>query len=148
MVAEYRQQMEQFAFHRALQAVWEVIGRANRYIVENAPWELAKNPADSERLATVLYHLLECLRLITLCIQPVMPATAQKMTAALGIESPTNFAEHGRWGLLQPETAITQPEPLFPRLDKKKKNNRPPKKPRTRAARRRANNNPRPTTPA
>ncbi|MDH3394171.1 MAG: methionine--tRNA ligase subunit beta, partial [Desulfobulbaceae bacterium] len=121
MVAEFQSQMEQFAFHRALQAVWEVIGRANRYIVENAPWELAKDPADSERLATVLYHLLESLRLITLCIQPVMPATAQKMAAALGTDSPANFADHCQWGLLKPETAITQPEPLFPRLDKKKK---------------------------
>ncbi len=119
MVAEFQAQMEHFAFHRALQAVWEVIGRANRYIVENAPWELAKDPAGSERLATVLYHLLESLRLITLCIQPIMPATAEKMAAALGIRLPANFTEQGRWGLLPEGAAINQTAALFPRLDKK-----------------------------
>ena len=121
MVQEFRDQMDQFAFHRALQAVWEVIGRANRYIVENAPWELAKDPADSEKLATVLYHLLESLRLITLCIQPVMPTTAEKMAAALGVDSPATFADHSQWGLLKPGTAIAKPDSLFPRIDKKKK---------------------------
>ena len=146
MVAEFQNQMGQFAFHRALQAVWEVIGRANRYIVENAPWELAKESADSERLATVLYHLLESLRLITLCIQPIMPTTAQKMAAALGIDSPANFGEHSQWGLLKPGTAITQPAALFPRLDKKKKgapaqNEKKPAKGKTAKAKDTANDN-------
>ncbi len=121
MVTEFQNQMEQYNFHRALQAVWEVIGRANRYIVENAPWELAKDPANSEQLATVLYHLLESLRLVTLCIQPVMPETAKKMAAALGTDYPATFADHSQWGLLKPGTAITKPDSLFPRLEKKKK---------------------------
>ena len=119
MVAEFQTQMEQYSFHRALQAVWDVIGRANRYIVENAPWELAKNPADSDQLATVLYHLLESLRLVTLCLQPAMPATAAKMAASLGIDHPASFADHRQWGLLKPGTAIAKPDALFPRLDKK-----------------------------
>ncbi len=118
MVAEFRDQMHQFAFHRALQAVWEVVGRANRYIVENAPWELAKDPANSERLATVLYHLLESLRLVALCLQPIMPETAAKMAAALGVASPAGLTDHGRWGLLAAGTAITPCPALFPRLDK------------------------------
>ncbi|MDH3359416.1 MAG: methionine--tRNA ligase, partial [Desulfobulbaceae bacterium] len=121
MVQEFQEQMDQFSFHRALQAVWDVIGRANRYIVENAPWELAKDPADSEKLATVLYHLLESLRLVTLCIQPIMPSTAEKMATALGIDSPATYAENCQWGLLKPGTTITNPDALFPRLDKKTK---------------------------
>ena len=121
MVTEFQNQMAQFAFHRALQAVWEVIGRANRYIVENAPWDLAKDPANGERLATVLYNLLESLRLIGLCIQPVMPTTAQKMAASLGVACPATFAEHGQWGGMKPGTAVTTPDALFPRLEKEKK---------------------------
>ncbi|MCK4838897.1 MAG: methionine--tRNA ligase, partial [Desulfobulbaceae bacterium] len=84
MVTEYTKQMENFAFNRALQEVWKVIGMANRYIVTNAPWELAKDPAKQEQLDTVLYTLLETLRLITLTMHPIMPTTAAKMAAALG----------------------------------------------------------------
>ena len=119
MVSEFRDQMHQFAFHRALQAIWEVVGRANRYIVENAPWDLAKDPANADRLASVLYHLLESLRLISLCLQPIMPATAAKMAAALGVDSPADLPDHGTWGLLKTGTTITPCPALFPRLDKK-----------------------------
>jgi methionyl-tRNA synthetase len=118
MLAEYQSQMEQFAFHRALQAVWEVIGLANRYIVVNAPWELAKNQ-ETGRLGTVLYHLLETLRLITLVLQPVMPGTAARMAQALGVSGAENLATHGRWGLLVPETVLSPVPPLFPRVDRK-----------------------------
>jgi len=119
MVAEYREQMEAFAFNRALREIWKVIGMANRYIVTNAPWELAKDPANRERLDTVLYTLLETLRLITLTLHPVMPATAIRMGAALGAVSPPNLDSQGRWGLLVPASSITPGETLFPRLKKK-----------------------------
>jgi methionyl-tRNA synthetase len=118
MVAEYRQQMEDFAFNRALQEVWKVIAMANRYIVTNAPWELAKEPANRERLDTVLYTLLEILRLITLTLHPVMPETAAKMRAALGVASPPDLESQGQWGLLVPATTVTPGGALFPRLKK------------------------------
>lgn len=118
MLAQYREHMENFAFHRALAAVWELIGRANRYIVGNPPWELAKDPSREERLATVLYHLLEVLRLITLTIGPIMPETAAKMARSLCIASGAGLANQGRWGLLAPGTAISMGEQLFPRLAK------------------------------
>ncbi|MDF1577113.1 MAG: methionine--tRNA ligase [Desulfurivibrionaceae bacterium] len=118
MVAEYRKQMEVFAFHRALREVWKVIAMANRYIVNNAPWELAKEPASRERLDTVLYTLLETLRLITLTLHPVMPATATKMKDALGVESPPDFDSQAQWGRLVPAAAVTPGAPLFPRLKK------------------------------
>jgi methionyl-tRNA synthetase len=120
MLADFRTQMEQFAFHRALQAVWEVIGLANRYIVVNAPWELAKDPQQAGRLATVLYHLLETLRLITLVLQPIMPAAAAKMAQALAVASPADFPTHGHWGLLAPGTALSPLPSLFPRRERKK----------------------------
>ncbi|MFZ5774082.1 MAG: methionine--tRNA ligase [Thermodesulfobacteriota bacterium] len=133
MLGQYAEQMEGFAFHRALATVWEVISRANRYIVATQPWELAKDPAQKERLATVLYHLLETLRLISVALAPVMPTTAAKMAAALGSEANPKLDEQGRWGLLAPGGAVSLGEPLFPRLEKPRKEaaEEPPKKKKT-----------------
>ena len=128
MLAQYTEHMERYAFHRALAAVWEVIGRANRYIVATQPWELAKDPAQKEHLATVLYHLLETLRLIAVTLTPIMPATAARMAAALGSDAAPNLIDHGRWGLLTPGGAISLGEPLFPRLEKPRKDF-PPERP-------------------
>jgi methionyl-tRNA synthetase len=79
VLATYRQTMMDFQFHRALQAVWELISQANKYIVVNEPWSLAKDPDRQSRLHTVLYNLAETLRLLTLFLQPVMPGTCKKM---------------------------------------------------------------------
>ncbi len=119
MIGQYREHMEGFAFNRALASVWEVISRANKYIVTNAPWELAKDPANKERLDTVLYSLLESLRLITLTLHPIMPKTTAKMVAALGVDATPNLDERGKWGLLEPGSAVNLGEALFPRLKKK-----------------------------
>lgn len=121
MVTEYAKLMQDFAFSRALQAVWKVIGQANRYIVSNAPWELAKAPEQRQRLDTVLNTLLETLRLISLTMQPVMPATAARMNVALGITAPPDLAGQSGWGLLVTGAGIEAGAPLFPRLDMKKK---------------------------
>ncbi|MCF6289801.1 MAG: methionine--tRNA ligase [Desulfobacterales bacterium] len=118
MVAEYTGLMNDFAFNRALRTVWEVIALANKYIVVNAPWELAKDPARQERLATVLFHLAETLRLLALVLQPVMPETATRMSKALGIKTAADLCSQGSWGLSIPGTAITTVPSLFPRLDK------------------------------
>ncbi len=118
MVAEYIARMNDFAFNRALQAVWEVIALANKYIVVNAPWELAKDPARQERLATVLFHLVETLRLLALVLQPVMPETATRMTRALGIQAAADLSSQASWGLSVPGTEIAVVPSLFPRLDK------------------------------
>ena len=126
MLAQYREHMENFAFHRALAAVWDLIGRANRYIVGNPPWELAKDPGQEERLATVLYHLLELLRLIGMTLGPVMPETAVKIERALGVAPGATLDSHGRWGLLAPGTTISQGEQLFPRLQKDGSKAQPP----------------------
>ncbi len=120
MLIEYRDQMEQFATNRALQAVWDVISHANKYIVVNEPWVLAKHPDKQQRLATVLYTLLEALRLIALTLHPVMPKTAAQMYSALGVSWAPSLNEQGKWGLLT-EEHITVGPPLFPRIDKKAK---------------------------
>jgi len=124
MIARYSEAMNGFAFHKGLQAIWEVIGLLNRYIVTNAPWELAADPAKRDRLDTVLYHLAESLRLITLVLRPVMPVAAEKMAHALGLGEQLAVAtlkEDGDWGGLRPGTQVDKGPQLFPRLQTKKK---------------------------
>ncbi len=122
MVIQYRECMDEFRFHKALQAVWEVIGLLNRYIVTNAPWELAKHARQTDRLRTVLYFLAEALWKMTLVLGPIMPATAEKMAAALGMADRFAHAvldDALEWGTIPAETALGTVGPLFPRLEKK-----------------------------
>ncbi|WP_457573940.1 methionine--tRNA ligase [Desulfolithobacter sp.] len=136
MLATYQREMNEFGFSRALQAVWEVIGMLNRFIVTNAPWELAKEGDREQRLMTVLYFLVESLRILALVLRPVMPVAAGKMAAALGMDREMQTATletAGRWGLMRPGTEIERGPQLFPRLDKKKSKQKqqtakPPKK--------------------
>jgi methionyl-tRNA synthetase len=128
MLGHYREQMDNFAFHRALGSVWEVISRANKYIVTTQPWELAKDPQQGAQLATVLYTLLETLRLITLTLRPIMPETAAKMAEALGVAGESSLDDCGVWGRLAPGSAITPGAQLFPRLQREEKEKpQPPK---------------------
>lgn len=128
MLADYRKYMDTFQFHKGLQAIWELVSQANKFIVVNEPWALAKDEKRSIRLDTVLYNLLESLRLLALTISPVMPETAEKMACGLGLEGRNdlirNLASGGRWGLFPAGGGITETDPLFPRVDvggKKKK---------------------------
>jgi len=120
MLGDYRDKMRAWAFRQALEAVWELVGRANRYIVSNAPWELAKDPGQEQRLATVLNTLLESLRCITCALQPLMPAAARKMAASLGLEPAVRLADQEHWSLLAPGSPIQLGENLFPRIKGKK----------------------------
>jgi len=123
MIALYARSMGNFEFHKGLQAVWEVIGRLNRYIVTNAPWELAADPAQSGRLDTVLYYLAESLRILTLVLRPVMPDVVEKMAKSLGMSEEIAHAvldRDGCWGGMQVGTKVDKGPQLFPRLDKKK----------------------------
>jgi methionyl-tRNA synthetase len=121
MLKEYKLLMADFLFHRALQVVWEFVGLANRYIVNNEPWTLAKDPVKASRLDTVLYNTLECLRLLTMVLQPVMPGAAKKMALGLGLEVDDerirSLAKGGGWNLLTPGTELRNIDNLFPRLD-------------------------------
>ena len=121
MIGKYRTQMGEFKFHLGLQAVWEFVGAANRYIVQNEPWSLAKDDNLRPRLQTVLYNLGESLRLLALLLKPVMPRTAAKMMDGLGIEpdSPMmqTLEQGGAWGLSTPGTKLRKVGSLFPRIE-------------------------------
>ncbi|MBU0681947.1 MAG: methionine--tRNA ligase [Proteobacteria bacterium] len=120
MIATYQKEMSDFRFHLALQAVWEVVSKANKYIVENAPWDMVKNDEQKHHLDTVFYYLLECLRIIALAVEPIMPAAAAKMRIGLGVANKGALTSLAQWGGLTPGTDIAKPEPLFPRMEKKK----------------------------
>jgi methionyl-tRNA synthetase len=110
--------MNDLAFNKALQSIWELVGAANKYIDDTAPWTLAKDPTQKERLGTVMYNLLEAVRLIALLAAPFMPETAGRMLATLG-NDPRDVSLEGKdgWGLLTPGTAIEKAAPLFPRIE-------------------------------
>ncbi|MBU0961135.1 MAG: methionine--tRNA ligase [Proteobacteria bacterium] len=124
VVARYQEAMGDFQFHRALQAIWELISLANKYIVTNEPWALAKDPEQESRLHTVLYNLAEVLRLLTLLLQPVMPETCTKMATGLGLEADSPLVNSlkigGGWGVLPAGTELQEIDSLFPRVEQKK----------------------------
>ena len=113
--------MERFAFDEALKEVWAFIGRANKYIDETMPWKLAKeqdDPASVAALDKVLMNLFEALRLAALLVAPVMPQTAQRMWAQLGLEGDPlrELYDSFHWGMGS-GTRVRKAEVLFPRID-------------------------------
>lgn len=120
----FTQAMPQFRFHQALTAVWEFISAMNKYIDTNEPWSLAKDEAQTGRLATVLYQLMEGLRTVAGLISPVMPETSLKITRALGLTPPGDgvftLDALRPWGQVPSGITLDKPEILFPRIDRKK----------------------------
>ena len=114
----YEAQMEQYAFQNALIEVFKLISRTNKYIDETAPWVLAKEEANRPRLATVLYNLLECVRIAGILLAPFMPATSPRIFAQIGAAGDiTTYESAGTWGLLPAGVTVKKGEGLFPRID-------------------------------
>jgi methionyl-tRNA synthetase len=110
--------MQDLAFNKALQSTWELISLGNKYIDDMAPWALAKDESQHQRLGTIMYNLLDSLRLVALLIAPVMPETSDKILGILGCEPEQMIlAGNDRWGLLKPGTEIAKAKPLFPRIE-------------------------------
>ena len=115
----YEEDMETFAPHKALDEVFKVIQRANKYIDENAPWALAKDmEANGTRLAHVLYNLLEATRICGILLTPFMPESCEKLFAQIGAPAEAQTWEAAAvWDALPETAAVTKGENLFPRLD-------------------------------
>lgn len=102
----------------ALQSIWNLVFRANKYVDETAPFKLAKDPTQTARLDEVLYNLCESCRILAVLLCPFLPETSAKIYAQLGLkESPDKLAD-ATWGNLQPGHEIGEPAALFPRKDK------------------------------
>ena len=116
---KYEEQMEKYAFQNALNEIFKVISRANKYIDENAPWVLAKDEAQKPRLTRVLYNLLETVRICAGLLQPFMPDTAAEIGKRLG-GADLSWDSLNAFGTL-PREAVTVAGPaLFPRIDMEK----------------------------
>jgi methionyl-tRNA synthetase len=105
------------AFNKILQTIWELISAGNKYIDETAPWALAKDPAQHQRLGTVLYNLLEAQRLIALQIKPFMPETGCQILRQLGVDPESTLQDNDSWGELAAGSKIEKAAPLFPRIE-------------------------------
>jgi methionyl-tRNA synthetase len=117
----YEQYMETYAFQSALIEVFKVISRANKYIDETAPWVLARDEANLPRLASVLYNLLETIRIASILLSPFMPDSCEKIRNQIGAKPDSlTWDAAGKFGLLPAAVSVSRSEAIFPRIDLKK----------------------------
>lgn len=118
VTARYLECMETYEFHRALEAVWELLAAVDGYVTEKAPWAIYKAEGASPRLSRIMYNCLESLRLVAVMTSPVMPFTAEKIFAVL--HSGEQERRQLVWGMLPVAASLGPDEgPLFPRVDEK-----------------------------
>ena len=101
----------------ALQSIWGLVNRANKYVDETAPFKLAKDPAQAQRLDEVLYNLAESCRVLAVLLNPFLPGTSAKIYAQLGLTSAPDKLADAAWGRVQAGHTMGEPAPLFPRKD-------------------------------
>ncbi|GAB4277414.1 MAG: methionine--tRNA ligase [Coriobacteriia bacterium] len=119
LAGRYEAAMEMLDFGSALEAVWDLIKQANKYIETSAPWVLAKDEGSRERLEAVLYNALEAVRIAALFCAPVMPLTSAEVWRRLGlgdVHEVRDLATEATWGGLPAGATVTKGEPLFPRI--------------------------------
>ncbi|MBQ1390308.1 MAG: methionine--tRNA ligase [Firmicutes bacterium] len=109
-------QMDKFAFNMALEEIWILVRRANKYVDEKMPWALAKDEAKKAELETCMHHLAEALRIVSILIYPFMHTTTEKMREQLGIDAPIVWEDTTRFDLMAGQK-VARGELLFPRLD-------------------------------
>ena len=117
----YETEMEHFQFQNALEQIFKTIQRANKYIDENAPWTLAKDQGNRARLASVMYNLLETIRICAVLLTPFIPDSAEKIFDQIGACPCCRTWEKANvWGSLRPDVTVHKGEALFPRIDAEK----------------------------
>ena len=116
-IEEFHKQMNAVDFPRALDAVWNIISRTNKYIDETAPWVLAKEDGDKEQLAAVMAHLAASLRVVAHLIQPFMMTTSNAIMEQLGLSGAFDLENLELSGFPENVTVVSKGTPIFPRLD-------------------------------
>lgn len=112
--------IEKMDFANALAGIWKLINRANKYIDETTPWLLAKDEEKKGRLGTVLYNLLEVIRISTVMLKPFMPLLPGKVSEQIGVDlTESKWEDAKKWGLMPVGVKITKKEAIFPRVDPK-----------------------------
>ncbi|MBQ1501298.1 MAG: methionine--tRNA ligase subunit beta, partial [Firmicutes bacterium] len=130
MPARFADLMDKMEWANALAELWKLVGKANKYIDDAAPWALNKT-GEKEKLATVLYNMMEVIRLVTVMVSPVMPGLPEKVWQQIGIsDRPDLFTwESLEWGKMPYDIKIDRGEPLFPRIDMDKLGEEPEPEP-------------------
>jgi methionyl-tRNA synthetase len=121
VVRDYCANFEDYSFSRALENIWELIARVNKYIVENEPWAIAEKPSESATLDSVLFHTAEALRIISVLLSASMPKTAQAIWEQLGLDGEVRRLRLDKleWSTAIAGRTLRQGSALFPRLDRK-----------------------------
>jgi methionyl-tRNA synthetase len=120
LIDAYADNMMELGFHKALIAVWEFIGKVNKYIVTTEPWVLAKT--DQARLSTVLFNVVAAIKTISALLWPVMPSTAEKIQSLLGLSKQGEDLKLKTirvWGVEKPAGKVHKAPHLFPRVEMK-----------------------------
>ncbi len=113
--------IDETQLNNALAEIFKVISRANKYIDETQPWILGKDKSKKARLASVLYNLLEAIRISTTLLSCFMPSTMPKVWEQIGAEaSLISYENAGKFGVLPENVTVHRGEPLFPRIDVEK----------------------------
>ena len=120
IIGETRALLEKNQLQSALQSIWSLVARGNKYVEVTAPFKLAKDPAKGERLDEVLYNLAEVSRIIAVLLWPFLPGTATRIYSQLGLTGAPDKFSAARWGGLPAGHSIGAPMPLFPRKDERK----------------------------
>ena len=119
-VTKYYEKMDQLRVADAIDAVFDLLRRSNKYIDETSPWTLAKQPENKARLNTVLYNLLESIRVASVLLTPFMPETSKEVFRQINTEK-TDFASIETWGNYEKNNKVVETtNVLFARVDEKK----------------------------
>lgn len=116
--------LEKLDFANYLGATFKLVARANKYIDENEPWQLAKDDANKPKLATVMYNLVEAIRVVTILTAPTMPTLINRINQQIPLFGDTEnqvWSAAGQWGLSSAGVKVTKGKSLFPRIDLKVK---------------------------
>lgn len=116
-ITNYHASMNKMEFNVALNEIWTIISRSNKYIDETTPWILAKDASKSGELNSVMYHLAESLRIVAVLLQPFMRTTSQAIFAQLGLDSAEPKLTDLAFGYEFTAPVVSKGEPIFPRLD-------------------------------
>lgn len=110
--------MDETQLNNALAEIFKVVSRANKYIDETAPWVIAKDESKKARLATVLYNLLDTIRIVATLLSAFMPTTMPKALEQIGAcEKCATYDNADKFGILPPDVTVKKGEALFPRID-------------------------------
>ena len=118
-IKAFDEKMDTFHIAEAIDEVVQMLRRTNKYIDETAPWALAKDEAQKTRLGTVMYNLLECIRIAAVLLEPIMPSTCKEIFRQIGTDK-TDYASLAAFGGMTAGASVGEASVLFARVDEKK----------------------------